>query len=464
MKVIRDSIHKDIYLDENELKIVDSEEFQRLRNIKQTGLTYLVYPSANHTRFEHSLGTMFIASKIAEKIDADVELARVSALLHDIGHPPFSHTLEICGYSHEAFGRKKIKHMNLDNFSKSEIIKTLNRKNLEGKIISGDVDADRMDYLLRDSYHTGTAYGMIDLPRILRSITTFESFGKIKIGILKKGIQAIESLLVARHQMYSAVYMHPTVRIADTMMKRAVIKEIREKNLNIKDLADMDDIALVSFLRNSNNYLMERIDRRNLYKNLITYSYFDLNPIEKWIFVNLDEKQILSLESRFYEEFGCDIFIDIYPIPKMEEHNVYIISDEGVKRLDEVSPLAQSLKPSEMRLWNISIYAPKEKIKELKENNIKDRINKILKELDMKVESKLIDILKEHETIIGKGKFLEIAKEHGISPKEFYNELHKLIFCGLIKEKFNRRKYIYCLNNFMTALRPKGLSFWRAEQ
>jgi len=449
MKVIRDSIHKDIYVNEDELKVIDSEEFQRLRNIKQTGLTYLVYPSANHTRFEHSLGTMFIASKIAEKINADVELTRISALLHDIGHPPFSHTLEICNYNHEYFGRKKIKQMDLNNFSKSEIIKTLNRKNLEGKIISGDVDADRMDYLLRDSYHTGTAYGMIDLPRILRSITTFESFGKVKIGILKKGIQAIESLLVARHQMYSAVYMHPTVRIADTMIKRAVTKEIQEKNLDIKDLANMDDIALVSFLRISENYLMERIDKRDLYKNIITYDYSSLNPIEKWIFVNLDEKQILSLESRFYEEFGCDIFIDIYPIPRMEEHNVYIISDDGVKRLDEVSPLAQSLKPSEMRLWNISIYAPKEKIKELKGNNIKDRINKILNELDVKVESKLIEILKEHGTITGKGRFLEIAKERGISPKEFYNELHKLIFCGLIKERFNRRKYIYCLNNFI---------------
>ena len=449
MKVIRDSIHKDIYVNENELKVIDSEEFQRLRNIKQTGLTYLVYPSANHTRFEHSLGTMFIASKIAEKINADVELTRISALLHDIGHPPFSHTLEICNYNHEYFGRKKIKQMDLNNFSKSEIIKTLNRKNLEGKIISGDVDADRMDYLLRDSYHTGTAYGMIDLPRILRSITTFESFGKVKIGILKKGIQAIESLLVARHQMYSAVYMHPTVRIADTMIKRAVTKEIQEKNLDIKDLANMDDIALVSFLRISENYLMERIDKRDLYKNIITYDYSSLNPIEKWIFVNLDEKQILSLESRFYEEFGCDIFIDIYPIPRMEEHNVYIISDDGVKRLDEVSPLAQSLKPSEMRLWNISIYAPIEKIKELKGNNIKDRINKILNELDVKVESKLIEILKEHGTITGKGRFLEIAKERGISPKEFYNELHKLIFCGLIKERFNRRKYIYCLNNFI---------------
>ncbi|ACV24573.1 HD domain-containing protein [Methanocaldococcus fervens] len=449
MKVIRDSIHKDIYLSEDELKVVDSEEFQRLRNIKQTGLTYLVYPSANHTRFEHSLGTMFIASKIAEKIGVDVELTRVSALLHDIGHPPFSHTLEICGYNHEKFGKKKIKQMELDNFSKNEIIKTLNRRNLEGKIISGDVDADRMDYLLRDSYHTGTAYGMIDLPRILRSITTFESFGNIKIGILKKGIQAIESLLVARHQMYSAVYMHPTVRIADTMMKRAVIKEIKEGNLNIKDLSNMDDIALVSFLRNSENYLMKRIDKRNLYKNLITYSYFDLNPIEKWIFINLDEKQILSLENRFYEKFGCDIFIDIYPIPKMEEHNIYIISDEGVKRLDEVSPLAQSLKPSEMRLWNVSIYAPKEKIKELKESDIKDKINKILNEFDAKIESKLIDILKEHGKIIGKRRFLEIAKERGVSPREFYSELHKLIFCGLIKERFNGKKYSYCLNSFV---------------
>ncbi len=445
-KVIRDSIHKDIYLEENIVNIIDSEEFQRLRNIKQTGLTYLVYPSANHTRFEHSIGTMFIASKIAEKINTDIELTRVSALLHDIGHPPFSHTLEICGYNHEYITKEKIKHMDLGNFSKKEVIDTLKRKNLEGKIISGDVDADRMDYLLRDSYHTGTAYGMIDLPRILRSITTFESFGTPKIGILMKGIQAIESLLVARHQMYSAVYMHPTVRIADTMLKRAVIGEIHKKNLNLKDLSKMDDIDLVSFLRNSENYLMNRLDKRNLYKNVITYSYFDLKPIERWIFVNLGEKEILSLEEKLYEEFGCDLFIDIYPIPKMEEHNVYVISEKGVNRLDDVSPLAKSLRPSEIRLWNISIYAPKEKIKELKENNIKNRISKILKELDMKIESKLIDILKEYEPIKGKGRFLDLAKEKGITPKEFYNELHKLIFCGLIREKYNRRKYIYCLN------------------
>ncbi|WP_457613677.1 HD domain-containing protein [Methanocaldococcus sp.] len=447
-KVIRDSIHKDIYLEDYELEVIDSREIQRLRNIKQTGLTYLVYPSANHTRFEHSLGTMFIASKIAEKINADKKLARISALLHDIGHPPFSHTLEVFGYDHEHHGKRKIKKMDLVNFSSSEVIKTLNKKNLEGKIISGDVDADRMDYLLRDSYHTGTAYGMIDLPRILRGLTTFKSFNKFKIGVLKKGIQAIESLLVARHQMYSAVYMHPTVRIADTMMKRAVMKEILEKNLDVEELSIMDDISLVSFLRMSENYLMEKIDKRDLYKNLITYGYSDLTPVERWIFANLDENQVLQLEEKFYNDFGCDVFLDICPIPKMEEHNVYIVSKEEVRRLDEVSPIAKSLKMAEIQLWNIALYAPRENIKYLKENDdVKKKIHKILKDIDFEIRSRLVDILREYRKITGKGKFLEIARERGISPKEFYEELHKLIFCGLIKEKFNGRKYIYYLSN-----------------
>ncbi|ENN95975.1 metal dependent phosphohydrolase [Methanocaldococcus villosus KIN24-T80] len=439
MKVIRDAIHKDIYLTDEEMEVIDTEEFQRLRNIKQTGLTYLVYPSANHTRFEHSLGCLYIANKMANKIkrevDVDIETVRLSALLHDIGHPPFSHTLEIFGYNHEEVGKKIIKKLDIGN--KKEVIKTLSKKNLEGHIISGEVDADRMDYLLRDSYNTGTAYGMIDIHRIITSLKTFETFGKIKIGILKKGIEAIESLLIARHQMYSAVYFHKTVRIADTMLKRAVIKEIENKNLKLDELSKMDDIALISFLRENNNYLIERLDKRRLYKRVIYYDYYELSPKEKWILVNMKEEDILNLEKELQEKFG-ELFIDIYPIPNLEEHDIYIIMNNHAKKLDEVSPLARSLKFSEMKLWKLAVYS------DCKGINKKEFKKELFKNLDMKIHSRILDVLNKHEIVEGRKNLLELSK---LSKKEFYDELYKLIFSGLIKEKFYKNKYIYSINS-----------------
>ncbi|WP_456472745.1 HD domain-containing protein [Methanocaldococcus sp.] len=439
MKVIRDSIHKDIYLTEAEIKIIDSEEFQRLRNIKQTGLTYLVYPSANHTRFEHSIGTLYLAGRMGEKLNIEnLDLLRVSALLHDIGHPPFSHTLEVLGYDHEAHGKKIIKKLDLVNFSPSEVINILTGRGLERKIINGDVDSDRMDYLVRDSYHTGTAYGMIDIPRIIRSLTKFKSGDKERLGILKKGIQAIESLLVARHQMYSAVYLHPTVRIADKMLKKAVIEEIINKNLRLKDLSIMDDIDLISFLRNRENKLIKKIDKRDLYKNVLTFNYSDLPNIVKWNLVNLSEEEILKIEDELSEKFGKDIFIDIYPIPTMEEHDIYIVDNNNIYKLDSISSLARSLKSAELNLWNVAIYSEDREID--KEKLKKEFLSKIK---EKSVKSKLLDILREYKEVEGKSKLLELSK---MPYKEFQEELKKLIFSSLVKEEVRGRSYVYSIN------------------
>ena len=452
-KVIRDPIHKDIPLSHEEIKLVDTIDLQRLRNIKQTGLTCLVYPSANHTRFEHSLGTMYIAGEIADKLNADVGLTRITALLHDIGHPPFSHTLEICGYDHEQVAKAKIKKMEFENYSHKEIIDVLNKKGLEGKIISGDVDADRMDYLLRDSYHTGVAYGLIDLPRIMRSIVTYEEMGKLRIGILEKGIHAVESLLIARHQMYPTVYMHPTSRIADTMLKRAVMYALEDKLFSIKDLAYMDDIDLIYTLRNSEgegNRLMKMIDERRLFKKIITYKYTDLTPKERWVLISMNEEDVRNLEKELSEYLGTSVFLDIPDYPKMEEHSVIIIIDDKKYRLDEVSPLAKSLKPSEIRLWDVGIYASPNKMREIKEK-LDTYKRDLLKELikDIPVESVLLDIIEEHEVIKGRGTFLSIAKEHGMTESEFFSELHKLVFCGLIKEKIEKIGVIYRYDYFL---------------
>ncbi|WP_457612325.1 HD domain-containing protein [Methanocaldococcus sp.] len=439
MKVIRDSIHKDIYLTEAEIKIIDSEEFQRLRNIKQTGLTYLVYPSANHTRFEHSIGTLYLAGRMGEKLNIEnLDLLRVSALLHDIGHPPFSHTLEVLGYDHEAHGKKIIKKLDLVNFSPSEVINILTGRGLERKIINGDVDSDRMDYLVRDSYHTGTAYGMIDIPRIIRSLTKFKSGDKERLGILKKGIQAIESLLVARHQMYSAVYLHPTVRIADKMLKKAVIEEIINKNLRLKDLSIMDDIDLISFLRNRENKLIKKIDKRDLYKNVLTFNYSDLPNIVKWNLINLSEEEILKIEDELSEKFGKDIFIDIYPIPTMEEHDIYIVDNNNIYKLDSISSLARSLKSAELNLWNVAIYSEDREID--KEKLKKEFLSKIK---EKSVKSKLLDILREYKEVEGKSKLLELSK---MPYKEFQEELKKLIFSSLVKEEVRGRSYVYSIN------------------
>ncbi len=442
MKVIRDSIHKDIYFDENILEIIDTEEFQRLRNVKQLGLANLIYPSANHTRFEHSLGTMFLSEKMAEKLELDKDLCKIAGLLHDIGHPPFSHTLEIFNYNHEKIGKKIIKKLNIPNFSSKEIVRVISGKVLESNIISGDVDADRMDYLLRDSYHTGTAYGLIDIPRILRSLTIIEFGGKKRIGILNKGIQAIESLLVARHQMYSAVYMHKTVRIANTMLKRAVSYEILNKNLKIGELSKMDDVDLISFLRNRENYIMKLLDKRILYKRKFFFQYYDLSPKERWLFINLDDNHVLQIENKLKEIYGFDIFIDIFPIPKIEEHNVFVLLNNKVEKIDSISPLSESLNLAEKKLWKVSIYVPKENIREIEKEKIKKLI---FDEIESNINSELYRILKEFKEIEGKGRFLEIAKDCGITTKEFYNELYKLVFCGLINEKFYKNKYIYSL-------------------
>ncbi len=443
-KIIRDPIYRDIPLSDNEIQIVDTAEVQRLRHIKQTGLSYMVYPSANHTRFEHSLGTLYVAGEISKNLgNVDTNLIRIAALLHDIGHPPFSHTLEVCGYNHEHFTRKKIKKMSFENYSPNEVVEVLLPKGFEGALLSGDVDADRMDYLLRDSYHTGVGYGLIDYSRLIRCMTILEDT-KPKLAVLGKGIIAVESLLIARYQMYPTVYMHPTSRISDVMLKNATIHGINEKLFNINDLSVMDDIDLVSILRNSDGEsynLIDMIDKRHLFKNILTFRYDDLTPEERWVLINLDEKEIKNLEYILSEKLRTTVFLDIPDYPKVNEHNITILIDNKKYRLDEISPLAKSLKLAYMKSWDIRLYIPPEKYKELKKyKNIINKFKNNKKEIIFEnipnkyKKSILLEIIRDEGFIQGRGRLLSIAKDRGMSESEFLSELQKLIFCGLIKE------------------------------
>jgi len=178
MKTIRDPIHGSISLSDHELAILDTPEFQRLRRVKQLGFSYLVYPSATHTRFEHCLGALFVAHRLGKSLDLStdsVNKIRLAALLHDVGHGPFSHVSEdslqgIVDVKHEEYSEKIIKNSAISEiiedagFSPNEIA-DISRGKIPplGDMVSSQIDVDRMDYLVRDAYYTGASYGVIDL-------------------------------------------------------------------------------------------------------------------------------------------------------------------------------------------------------------------------------------------------------------------------------------------------------------
>ena len=249
-KSIFDPVHGTILLDGPALGLIGTGEFQRLWGIRQTGFAHLVFPGANHTRLEHSLGTFWVASQMAERLGLDGPArgrVTAAALLHDLGHAPFSHTLdgpmlETLGVSHEGVSRARIEGTDpswppdraevpriLEKFGLrprevAELVDPTPRvaaSPLERAILHGAVDADRIDYLQRDAHYTGVGHGAVDAGRLLETIR--EDSGHIAFA--EKGRSAVEGFLVGRALMYSTVYYHKTVRAAEMMAQAAVERE-----------------------------------------------------------------------------------------------------------------------------------------------------------------------------------------------------------------------------------------------
>lgn len=253
LKSIRDSVHGNLQLEEFEVRLIDTPEIQRLRRIKQLGFTYLVYPGANHSRFEHSIGTMYLASRLAGNLGLDEHtqtMVRSCAILHDAGHGPFSHVSEgVIDTSHEKLTYKLIKESQLgdilsEKFTIKEIITIISGKGPLGQIISGELDVDRMDYLLRDSYYTGVAYGVIDVERLIYNMKLED-----RLLLKEKGVQAAESMLLARYFMYPSVYQHHTTRIVNSMFRRCLKKLIKNKIVNGNEIYKYDDTDIISAAR-----------------------------------------------------------------------------------------------------------------------------------------------------------------------------------------------------------------------
>ncbi len=375
MHIIKDPVHKDIIVSELETMLVDSPAVQRLRNIKQLGPTHLVYPSAMHSRFEHSLGTMHLAGQVADALkikENEKQELKIAGLLHDIGHFPYSHIHRIENMlkqqtkkDHADISTDKIieeygELLEKNNIDSKNIAMLVKGKGKYGQILSSGIDIDKMDYLMRDAYFTGTAYGLIDLSRLF-STTVFKDS---TFGFLKKGLKNIESVVLSRHLMFSAVYYHETVEIAMTMLGRSIQNLCDSGALKIESLKTMDDIDLISLIRKEKEKIGLLADKRMLYKtiNSINYKELDKNTQKQCVTLNENPNELKILEKTIAKELKLnsdDFLVHIRPTPKSIE-NTKIFDNNRFFDLETLSPLTKTLKEEQINEWKLLLLSKKE--------------------------------------------------------------------------------------------------------
>ncbi len=326
-KIVNDPIYGFVSIpDELHFDIIEHPYFQRLRRIKQVSMTNMVYPSANHTRFAHSLGAMhlmhraiqLLRSKGTKITEEEEQAASLAILLHDVGHGPFSHTLEnsiVKGITHEEISLEIMKKFNaLHNGQLDmaiDIFTDRYPKRFLNKLISSQLDVDRLDYLKRDSFFTGVAEGNVNAERLLDMMEVVDN----GLAIEAKGIYSVESFLVARRIMYWQVYMHKTVLSAEyTLMKilqRAKLlfrqrvlpatpaltfflknqldfNEIPDKELALEQFCRLDDFDVMTAVKmwcdDEDRVLSElckRLTSRHLFKIEIQDDEFDTNYVKE---------------------------------------------------------------------------------------------------------------------------------------------------------------------------------------
>jgi len=421
-KVIHDSVHGSVKVEGFFVDIMHRPEIQRLHDIHQLGMAYLVFPGANHSRMEHSLGTFFLAGRMADALNIvkdDKMTLQSAAFLHDIGHSPYSHTLEAVleertGMTHTDIGRAMIsgeirvwseedesvigaqgtiaellEANGVDADLVSSIIVSPEDPNPNGQstltiddgqahfnedrflrqIIHGPVDADQMDYLLRDAHYTGVAHGAIDLDRLLDTMELHNG----DVTIRKNGIVAVEGLMVARSLMYTSVYFHKTVRIAEMMLCKAVeqasdqaietIHRDTDSSLQAKLFADGGNAARI----------MTLLKYRHLYKKAFSLAIGDLDDDQLNILFKLtDNRRRRAMEKEIAEKANIlesDVIVDmpskeiLLTEPRIGKTEVPIWDGERVRSLSKYSPLAKAIQSRGVNDWAVLVSCP-EKYKE----------------------------------------------------------------------------------------------------
>jgi HD superfamily phosphohydrolase len=275
--------------------------------VRQVGHAFLVYPGATHTRFEHALGAYHLTKRALAALEERGDLGpvpaedclavRLAALLHDVGHYPFSHALEEAGFpSHEQLGIAKLSRGELGDRlveiggpAFADVVGRLiggeSESPLQG-LISGSLDLDKIDYLSRDAHMCGVPYGTVDVDRLLSTLTLVETDGgQYEVGVQEKGVSALESLLFAKYQMYRNVYWHHAVRSATCMFKRAVREAVRRGDITAEAVAEATDDGLMEQLISRNpRGLAAAIRARRLHKRALDLPASDVpSDIQPWV-------------------------------------------------------------------------------------------------------------------------------------------------------------------------------------
>src|SRR5687767_4073268 len=327
-EILRDPLWNNIRVDELTLRLIDTDVFQRLRYVRQLGLAYLVYPGATHTRFEHAVGAYHLArvtlATMAERdglggANAEEQaVIRAAALLHDVGHYPFSHALEEIGQlHHEDVARPLITAGAIaDLLSEGiatdaprrvfELVSGSSRSPLQG-LISGSLDLDKIEYLKRDAFMCGVPYGEIDVDRLTNSLLVLDDpeSGRPAIGVLEKGLSALESLLFAKYQMYRNVYWHHAVRSATAMYKRVVDDALRCGDIDAASLPTFTDEGLIHRLADRDPHpVLDALRQRRLHKRAVELPAAELGDrAPEWIAD--DRPLVVAIENALARDAGA---------------------------------------------------------------------------------------------------------------------------------------------------------------
>lgn len=419
-KVFKDPVHRYIHVRDRVIwDLIGTKEFQRLRRIRQLGTTYLTFHGAEHSRFNHSLGVYEIVRRIVDDVfagrpewnDDDRLLALCAALLHDLGHGPFSHSFEkVFTFDHEAFTRAIILGNTEVNkvltkvgvkFPKkvAEVIEKTSEKKLVISLISSQIDADRMDYLQRDAYYTGVSYGHFDMERILRVMRPRED----QVVIKKSGMHAVEDYIMSRYQMYWQVYFHPVSRGAEVILSRILhrAKDLYEShyafkhephhfysffhdNVTLDDYVKLDESVILYYFQiwqDEDDAILSDLCRRFMNRNLFKYVEFD--PAKEY--KKLAELTVLFKKAGIDPEYylvvdsSSDLPYDFYrPGEEEERLPIHLLMKNGeLRELSHESEIVEAI--SGKRRTDHKLYYPADFVyDDSVKKNLKKQIRSLL--------------------------------------------------------------------------------------
>lgn len=387
-KIFSDPIHGFITVPKGIiLRLIDHPYVQRLRRIRQLGLGYLVFPAAEHSRFSHAIGALELGQRVLKNLiekdttisDTEIRSTLIAILLHDVGHGPFSHTLEhtlIDDFSHEQMSLKIMKQLNneFDDELQTaiEIFTNQYSKKFLHQLISSQLDIDRLDYLMRDSFFTGVSEGSVGINRILKTMRVFNG----NVVIEKKGIYAIENYILSRRLMYMQVYLHKTVLSADSLLKKIFSrveyliqqgetlqtpsshleyflthKQSAKKSISdsiMKHYMALDDydvlISIKSWAEHSEPILKD-LSTRFLHRNLLRTLFLPENKVEKQLQkIKTQTKNYLKKKGFPHDDFSASYYYDedksFSEAYKYESESIWIL--DGKKKAIEFSKAADT--------------------------------------------------------------------------------------------------------------------------